>query len=506
MPQGNFRFGDWVAYPDELELRSETRTERLEPKTMSVLALLASRAPQVVSIEELIDGAWSGTVVGDSAVYRAITVLRRALGDSARNSTYIESISRKGYRLKSGVEFLAKVQPSGSQKVNGKQKVLGHLIVAIRFGETMVDEPWIGTAIARYLGWTADAFRVQLWPADLSASDYVLNLHLTKVSEGTELTWELLECGGNTLIFASNDRQILAGDQARLLRIAETVADGISEQIRRHKTQQIIQEARDTAAMNYWELILTSDQFDGMEWSSVQLREARLARACALFDALAPAHAAYADLLSWQVLNGLAGDMRDASSAARHEASKAIELDRDSPYVLSRCGAVFARLGEYARGVELCKRARDLAPSASSKEALARALCFAGDPDSAIPLFQEIHETMPRGHVFRYGKLVVPLVQAGRLEEARDYSCRYISNYPGDYYAWVLHCNILFQLGEIDDGLNAWKEVRRLAPSTSLDNIIAGTNRTYGRNEAQIKYLTGGLRELKLHLMEHSAL
>lgn len=499
MRQGNFKFGDWTACPDELLLKSGESEERLEPKTMSVLALLAARAPQVVSIEEMIDGAWSGTVVGDNAVYRAITVLRRALGDSARNPTYIESISRKGYRLKTEVEFLP---VAGSVEGNGSAKGPGHLVVAIRFGETTVDDTWIGTAIARYLGWTADAFKVQLWPRDLASSDYALILHLAKVSEGVELTWELLECSCSTLIFSSNDRQILAGDQALLSRIAETVADGISDQIRRHKTQQIIQDARDTSELNYWELILTSDQFAGMDRANLQVREERLLRACSLFNVLAPAHAAYADLLSWQVLNGVADDTQKALTVARIEASTAIELDRDSPYVLSRCGAVFARLGEYARGVELCKRALELAPSASSREALARALCFAGDPDAAIPLFRQIHETMPKGHVFRDGKLVVPLVQAGRLEEALDYSYRYVSNYPGDYYAWVLHCNILFQLGEVNDGLDAWNEARRLAPSTSLDDIITGTNRTYGRNKDQINFLTGGLCRLKLHLTD----
>jgi DNA-binding winged helix-turn-helix (wHTH) protein/TolB-like protein/Tfp pilus assembly protein PilF len=93
------RIGSWVADPPTNELRRDGETIRLEPKAMDVLVLLAERAGEVVSREELFAGVWPGAVVGDEALSQSITKLRRALGDDPRSPTYIETISKRGYRL-----------------------------------------------------------------------------------------------------------------------------------------------------------------------------------------------------------------------------------------------------------------------------------------------------------------------------------------------------------------------------------------------------------------------
>ncbi len=73
----------------------------LENKTMEVLMLLVSRAGQVVSGDEIIEKVWSGRAMGDSPVYKSIAQIRGALGDEAKAPRYIETIPRRGYRLKS---------------------------------------------------------------------------------------------------------------------------------------------------------------------------------------------------------------------------------------------------------------------------------------------------------------------------------------------------------------------------------------------------------------------
>ena len=493
MQQGSFRFGDWLASPDDLTLTDATTTVRLEPRAMAVLEVLAARAPAVVSIDELMAGAWPGMVVSDSAVYRAVTLLRQSLGDNARSPAYIESISRKGYRLKVAADFAAgETVPAD----NPARPDPGYLVIAIQFGDGGPRDTTLGTAVARFLGWTADAFRVQLWPDNNTGADYVLNLHHVTGQDGHELTWDLLDCRSSTLLFASSDHQPVPDSSTALARLAEMIADEVCDRIRRHFSRQIIEASRPVEQMTYWELVLTSDQFTGMSNNNLQQREERLRRACRMYDLLAPAHAAYADLLSWRVLNGVSESPREDADRARDEANQAIEADRDSPYALARCGAVFARLGEYARGVELCRRAYDLAPSTATREALARSLCFAGEPAEAIELLNQILETMPPGRVFRYGKLVVPLVQAGRLDEALELSFRSVSNFPGDFYAWVVHCNLLMHVDRQDEAMAAWTEVQRLSPAQTLRNNIIGTNRTYGRNDEQIHRLTGGLSAL----------
>ena len=99
--------GDWSVEPalDVLERAGET--VRLEPKAMELLVTLASRPGEVVSREELLSTVWPGVVVGDEALSQAVTKLRKALGDDVRAPTYIETISKRGYRLIAPVKPLA---------------------------------------------------------------------------------------------------------------------------------------------------------------------------------------------------------------------------------------------------------------------------------------------------------------------------------------------------------------------------------------------------------------
>lgn len=100
------RIGQWLVEPALDALRRGAETVRLEPKAMELLLVLASRPGQVVSREELLSTVWPGVVVGDEALSQVVTKLRKALGDDARVPTYIETISKRGYRLIAPLEPL----------------------------------------------------------------------------------------------------------------------------------------------------------------------------------------------------------------------------------------------------------------------------------------------------------------------------------------------------------------------------------------------------------------
>ena len=93
------QIGEWWADRTTNELGRGPETVRVEPKAMEVLMALVGRAGQVVSREELLAAVWPGVVVGDEALTQSIIKLRRALGDSPRSPAYIETISKRGYRL-----------------------------------------------------------------------------------------------------------------------------------------------------------------------------------------------------------------------------------------------------------------------------------------------------------------------------------------------------------------------------------------------------------------------
>jgi TolB-like protein/Tfp pilus assembly protein PilF len=66
---------------------------------MEVLVALASNPGEVLSKERLRRAVWSDVHVTDEVLTYSISELRKALGDDARSPRFIETISKRGYRL-----------------------------------------------------------------------------------------------------------------------------------------------------------------------------------------------------------------------------------------------------------------------------------------------------------------------------------------------------------------------------------------------------------------------
>src|SRR6202030_2728664 len=113
-----FQLGDVRVDPALDEIRKDGVIIKLEPRTMRLLVCLAERAGQVVSVDELLDLVWKDVVVSPDSVYRAVASLRRALGDDAKEPTYIANVTRRGYRLVAPISSW--VAPTTAQLGNGK--------------------------------------------------------------------------------------------------------------------------------------------------------------------------------------------------------------------------------------------------------------------------------------------------------------------------------------------------------------------------------------------------
>lgn len=71
----------------------------VESKVMRVLETLVENSGEVLSRSDLIEAVWGVEYGGDERLSRAISLLRKALGDSREKADYIETIPRRGYRL-----------------------------------------------------------------------------------------------------------------------------------------------------------------------------------------------------------------------------------------------------------------------------------------------------------------------------------------------------------------------------------------------------------------------
>lgn len=94
-----FWMGDWYVNPGTGRMIREGAEVKLEPKAMTVLVLLAQHSGEVLSRQYLEEQAWPGMVVSYDALSSCIIKLRKALDDDSRQPRYIETVSKKGYRL-----------------------------------------------------------------------------------------------------------------------------------------------------------------------------------------------------------------------------------------------------------------------------------------------------------------------------------------------------------------------------------------------------------------------
>jgi TolB-like protein/DNA-binding winged helix-turn-helix (wHTH) protein/Tfp pilus assembly protein PilF len=91
------------------ELRKHGLRVKLQTQPFGILSLLLERPGEIVSREELRQKLWPTDVFVDfdQGLNKAINKLRDALGDSAENPRFIETIPRRGYR------FIAPVSAAG---------------------------------------------------------------------------------------------------------------------------------------------------------------------------------------------------------------------------------------------------------------------------------------------------------------------------------------------------------------------------------------------------------
>jgi DNA-binding winged helix-turn-helix (wHTH) protein len=100
------RFGTFEVDLATGELRDRGTRIPLQEQPFQVLAMLLERPGRLVTREDLRARIWPEAVFVDfdHGLNKAVSKLRRALGDSASDPRYVETLSRRGYRFVGRVE------------------------------------------------------------------------------------------------------------------------------------------------------------------------------------------------------------------------------------------------------------------------------------------------------------------------------------------------------------------------------------------------------------------
>jgi TolB-like protein/DNA-binding winged helix-turn-helix (wHTH) protein/Flp pilus assembly protein TadD len=123
-PPKRLRFGVFEADPRLGELTKHGKRLPLQEQPFRLLAMLLERPGELVSREELRAKIWPQTIVDfDHGLNKAIAKIRDALGDSAENPRFIETVARRGYRFLADV---AVVQDGPPQTAAGDPAMQAH--------------------------------------------------------------------------------------------------------------------------------------------------------------------------------------------------------------------------------------------------------------------------------------------------------------------------------------------------------------------------------------------
>ncbi len=123
LTMSGFYLDDHRIEPSRCVIHTDEGEIHIEPRVMDVLVLLVKHAGQVVTREEFFQTVWAGAFVTDEVLSRCIYRLRQGLGDNTRNPRYIETVSKKGYRL---IAPVSNTSPVPDSAVEHKDSVNEH--------------------------------------------------------------------------------------------------------------------------------------------------------------------------------------------------------------------------------------------------------------------------------------------------------------------------------------------------------------------------------------------
>jgi DNA-binding winged helix-turn-helix (wHTH) protein/TolB-like protein/Tfp pilus assembly protein PilF len=108
----SYEFGPFVLDTVQHLLLKDGQPIALTPKTYDTLLFLVQNSGRMISKEELMGALWPDSFVEESNLTQQISMVRKALGDTAGEQRYIVTVPARGYRFAGPVAPLLKDRPA----------------------------------------------------------------------------------------------------------------------------------------------------------------------------------------------------------------------------------------------------------------------------------------------------------------------------------------------------------------------------------------------------------
>ncbi len=148
-----FHFGIFEADAASGELRRKGVRVKLNAQPFQVLLLLLERPGDVLTREEIARALWpDGTFVDfEHGLNSAINRIREALGDTAANPRFVETLARRGYRFIAPVERLDASLPAPLARIQSPEPIARPPALSARILATPEELPHVPHRVAKTL-------------------------------------------------------------------------------------------------------------------------------------------------------------------------------------------------------------------------------------------------------------------------------------------------------------------------------------------------------------------
>jgi len=440
-----YEFGPFRVDPREQQLTRDGQSLSLPPKAFETLLVLVRNSGHLLSKDDLMKAVWPDRFVEEVNLSQNISILRKALGDTAQASRYIVTIPGRGYRfvgevseltpeietedelvLESHVRSRLVVQDTSHRRL--RPIAVGALALTVLLSAGLYwrwhRTPRLTTAdtvvLADFVNTTGDpvfdgtlkqALEVALRQSPFlnMVSESSVNSTLKQMTKpsGSAVTKEVarevcLRDGNSAYIvgsIASVGSTYVIGLQASNCQSGDTIAATQATVSSKDKVMGALGETASAVRRDLGESLASVQKFN------VPLPQATTAS----LDALK----AYSESLRLRDL----GD----DQAARVLLLRAVELDPNFALAYAALGLNYANLGEVNHAVENIKNAFALRDHATERERLYIEASYygsvTGEADRAIEIFRVWAQSYPQDPV-PYSRMASRYATIGNFPEA----------------------------------------------------------------------------------------
>jgi DNA-binding winged helix-turn-helix (wHTH) protein len=139
------RFGDVTFDSGRRSVFRGPQSVHLSPKAFRLLELLLSKRPDAVPKAEILESVWPDAVVSEGSLAALVKDVRKALGDSAEEPSFLRTVHGFGYAFDADIHEVPEGAPASGHHI----LVWGNQEMALREGKNTIGRErsagvWVG--------------------------------------------------------------------------------------------------------------------------------------------------------------------------------------------------------------------------------------------------------------------------------------------------------------------------------------------------------------------------